>query len=437
MKTRTRFAPSPTGHVHIGNIRVAIYNWLYARHTEGQFLLRIEDTDRERSTSEAVATLLGVLEWMGLRTDEAPLYQSTRREDHLALAEQLLAKDRAYKSDKGETGQGEAILLRMPAYDITFDDEVKGSLRKKAGDMADFVIVRSNGTPVFHLANVADDIHMRITHVIRGDDHVENTYRHIALYRALDAGVPRFAHLPMIVNTQGRPYSKRDGDAYVGDFRDKGYLADALFNYLVLLGWSPGDDREVMPRAEIADLFDFSRVQSSAAQMDLTKLQWMNGVYMRKRPPEEYERECRLVLEKRELWSDDCNPAYLQRVLEVMEERIKLYTDIADQAGFFFNEEYPYDEKAVKKRLLKKGALEKVRIVKEELEKITPFNAETTESAIRSLDERMDVGMGSLIHPIRVATSGLAIGPGLFDMLDVLGQKRVIRRMERTLERFG
>ena len=212
-QVRTRFAPSPTGQVHIGNIRAAIFNWLYARHAGGQFLLRIEDTDRARSTPEAVRAVLNAMEWLGLNWDTEPLYQSTRTTAHLAAAEELLRNGHAYKEDKGGTGQGECILFRMPGTDMGFHDEIKGDLAKKAADMKDFVIVRSNGTPVFHLANVVDDIHMQITHIIRGDDHVENTYRHVALFQALGAPVPKYAHLPMIVNAQGTPYSKRDGAA--------------------------------------------------------------------------------------------------------------------------------------------------------------------------------------------------------------------------------
>ena len=299
MTVRTRFAPSPTGQVHIGNIRAAIYNWLFARHEGGQFLLRIEDTDRARSTPVAVQAVLDALTWLGLNWDETPLYQSTRTAAHLAAAEQLLQAGHAYKEDKGGTGKGECVIFRMPGTEMSFRDEIKGHLAKQAADMKDFVIVRSDGTPVFHLANVVDDIHMQITHIIRGDDHVENTYRHVALFRALGATPPKYAHLPMIVNAQGKPYSKRDGAAYVGDFRDKGYLPEALFNFLALLGWSPGGDRELMGRDEMARLFTFDRVLSSAAQFDLVKLLWMNGEYMRALPRDQRESACRAVLQAR------------------------------------------------------------------------------------------------------------------------------------------
>ena len=248
MTIRTRFAPSPTGNVHIGNIRAAIYNWLFSRHATEEIILHIEDTDQERSKPAALRTVLESLEWLGLDCDGEPLYQSTQRAHHLEVADRLLAQGAAYKEDKGGTGKGECVSFKMPGTDISFRDAVKGGLTKKAEDLKDFVIVRYDGSPVFHLGNVVDDITMGITHVIRGDDHVENTYKHLAWYAAIGAPPPVFAHLPMIVNAQGKPYSKRDGAAYVGEFREKGFLPEALFNSLALLGWSPGDDREVMTR---------------------------------------------------------------------------------------------------------------------------------------------------------------------------------------------
>ena len=355
MTVRTRFAPSPTGNVHIGNMRAAIYNWLYARHCGGRFLLRIEDTDRERSTPEACRTVLESMEWLGLTVDEAPLYQTTRLAAHRAAAEKLVAAGHAYREDKGGTGKGECIIFRMPGTDVAFHDEVKGDLAKAAADLKDFVIVRSDGNPVFHLANVLDDIEMGITHVIRGDDHVENTFRHIALFRALGAAVPRYAHLPMIVNAQGKPYSKRDGDAYVGQFREKGVLAGALFNYLALLGWSPGDGREVLSRDEMTALFSFDRVQSSPAQFDMTKMLWMNGEHMRRLPAAD-----RMAAHLADLRAHGLEPDadYAARVVAIMEDRIKLFSDTAAQTAYFFAEDFPFDDKAVRKRLLREGARE-------------------------------------------------------------------------------
>ena len=434
MDIRTRFAPSPTGHVHIGNMRAAIYNWLFARHHGGRFLLRMEDTDRERSTEEACATVLEAMEWLSLGIDEEPLYQSTRIEEHLKAADELLSKGLAYREDKG--GKGECVVFRMPGQDMQFGDEIKGSLKKKAKDMQDFVIVRSNGTPVFHLANVLDDMQMGVTHIIRGDDHIENTYRHIALYRALGAEPPRYAHLPMIVNHQGKPYSKRDGDAFVGDFRKQGYLSDALFNYLALLGWSPGDDREIMTRDEMVAAFDLKRVQSSPARMDAKKLLWMNGQYMQMLPRDVLEEDARELLQEAGLWRQEYSEGYFPQVLDIMAERLKLKRDIVDQAAFFFTDDYDYDPKAVGKRLDREGALEGLAQLKDRFAGLDRFSEDNLEQALVELAEELGVGNGKLIHPCRVAVSGMMTGPGLYEMLAILGRERVLARMERTLKQF-
>ncbi|MCX7818873.1 MAG: glutamate--tRNA ligase [Kiritimatiellae bacterium] len=429
---RTRFAPSPTGHVHIGNIRAAIFNWLFARHTGGRFLLRIEDTDRERSTPEACRTLIEAMEWLGLNWDEPPLYQSARREAHLAAAERLLAAGHAYREDKGGTGRGECIVFRMPGCDIEFDDLVKGRLRKAAADLRDFVIVRSDGHPVFHLANVLDDIEMRVTHVIRGDDHVENTFRHIALFRALGAPVPRYAHLPMIVNAQGKPYSKRDGAAYVGEFRDRGILPDALFNYLALLGWSPGDGRELMSRAELIEAFSFERVQPSPAQFDLTKLLWMNGEYMRRLPAAE-----RIEGHLRDLRAHGLNPdpADLLRVLEVMQDRIKVFSDTAAQTRYFFSEDYPVDEAAWRKRVVREGIPAALDVLRRRWAQLPHWSAAPLEAELKSVAAEVQRPAADLIHAVRIAVSGTPAGPGLFAMLEVLGRERVLARLQRAIAR--
>ena len=435
---RTRFAPSPTGNVHIGNIRAAIYNWLFARHNGGQFLLRLEDTDLERSTPQAVQTVLDSLAWLSMDWDGEALYQSTQKDKHLEIAELLLSKGFAYKQDKGGTGKGECVVFKMPDHDITYHDEVKGDLTKKAADFHDFVIVRSDGSPVFHLGNVVDDITMGVTHVIRGDDHVENTFKHIAMYEAIGAPVPKFAHLPMIVNAQGKPYSKRDGDAYVGEFREKGFLPDALFNSLALLGWSPGDDREVLTRRELIDAFTLDRVRSAPSQLDMTKLLWMNGQHLKLLSERDRADGCKEAMRRQGLWSDSIDPDYFLAVIRCMGERIRLFTDLGEQAAFFFNEDFPYDEKSVRKRLLKEGALD---ILREELALLEslpqPYTAAATDAALHAFGERTGRGMGDLVHPLRVAVSGTAVGPGLFDMLEVLGAPRVLARIRRTLSVYG
>lgn len=436
MNVRVRFAPSPTGNIHIGNIRVAIYNWLFARHTGGKFLLRVEDTDRSRCTPEAVQGLFDALAWLGLDFDEEPLFQSTRTTAHLAAAEQLLTKGLAYREDKGQTGKGECIVFRMPRRDMSFEDEIKGLLSKQAADLPDFVIVRSDGTPVFHLANVVDDIAMGITHVIRGDDHVENTFRHIALFEALGAPPARYAHLPMIVNAQGKPYSKRDGAAFVGEFRERGFLPEALFNYLALLGWSPGNDREIMSREEMIALFDLKRVKAHPAMMDMGKCEWMNGEYIRRLPQAQYSEGLRRVLKEGGLWHDGISEEYLAKVAALMQVRTKTYRDLLTAAAFFFTEDYPYDAKAVKKRLQKEGARQLLALMRERMASLAVFDEKATEATIRTLALETGRSAGELVHPLRVAVTGLAEGPGLFETLAVLGKDRVLKRLDRALERF-
>jgi len=430
-------------------MRAAIFNWLFARHTGGKFLLRVEDTDHERSTPEAIETLLQAMDWLGLDVDEEPLYQSTRMEAHLAAAERLLAAGHAYKEDKGGTGQGECVIFKMPEEDMVFEDEIKGTLKKKAADTQDFVIVRSNGTPVFHLANVLDDIEQGVTHVIRGDDHIENTYRHIALYKALGAAVPKFAHLPMIINAQGKPYSKRDGDAFVGDFKEKGFLGETLFNYLALLGWSPGDDREVMTRDEMIAAFELNSCKSSPAQVDLRKLQWMNGEYIRAMKPEEFAK-----MAEAEVPSIGNNPA----VCELLQARVKLPSEIGPAADFFFNDDYEYNAKAVKKLLkdrvfhstegreadLPEAGQQRSEAKWQTLEKIIEifqtlenFDEATVDKALHDFVEESGLGFGAVMPPVRIAVSGQMSGPDLAPVLAILGKEKVLARIQKTVQRFG
>jgi glutamyl-tRNA synthetase len=430
MSVRVRFAPSPTGQVHIGNIRAAIFNWLFARHNGGQFLLRIEDTDRERSTPEAVQTILGAMEWLGLNFDEIPLYQSTQHGRHREAAEKLLAAGRAYKEDKGGTGQGECIIFRMPGTDMGFHDEIKGDLLKKAEDMKDFVIVRSDGSPVFHLANVVDDITQGITHIIRGDDHVENTFRHVALYQALGAPVPRYAHLPMIVNAQGKPYSKRDGAAYVGQFRDMGYSADALFNYLTLLGWSPGEDREKMTRDEIITAFTLDRVKSSPAQMDIRKLTHMNGLYLADLPLEIFATGVRRHLIKLD-WGQALDETLFLKVCRLMQSRTPLFVQ-SESWKYFFVDPLEYDEKAVHKTLRKEGVKTVLETIRDHLA-ACDFTEAGIQQAIRSSEAALGSGEGKLNQTIRIAVTGVTTGAGIYETLCVLGRKRSLARFNDTL----
>lgn len=433
-KIRVRFAPSPTGKVHIGNIRAAIFNWLYARHVGGEFLLRVEDTDLERSTPEAIQTLLECMAWLGLDYDGEVMYQTSQREHHLAVAEELLSKGYAYTENKG--GQGECVIFRMPKEGvIEYDDLVKGHMKKKAKDTQDFVIVRSDGSPVFHLANVLDDITQGVTHIIRGDDHVENTFKHIQLFKAIGAPIPQYAHLPMIVNNAGKPYSKRDGSAFVGEFRELGYLPETLFNYLALLGWAPGDDRELMTRAEMVEAFDFAKCKASPARFDMKKLTWMNGEYIARQPREAYEAEFTKRLAAAGLPAEPLN-GHRSELLDQIQPRTKTYADLPGNCRYFFEEAYPFDEKAVAKRLKPEGTAALLDEIASALEALPAFSIEAMEACIRAMGEAKGTGMGPLVHPIRVAVSGKTEGPGLFEMLWLLGRERSLSRLRTVAERL-
>lgn len=425
MSARVRFAPSPTGHVHIGNIRAAIFNWLFARHEGGKFLLRIEDTDLERCTPEAVRTILDAMSWLGLDYDEPPVYQSTQQKAHIEAAERLLSKGAAYKENR--EGKGECIVFRMPGTDMTFHDEIKGDLHKEAKDIKDFVIVRSNGSPVFHLANVVDDISMSITHIIRGDDHIENTYRHVALYRALDAPVPKYAHLPMIVNAQGKPYSKRDGAAYVGEFKEKGYLAQTMFNFLTLLGWSPGEDREKMTRDEIVGLFTLDRVKSGPAQMDIRKLTHLNGLYLAEMPLDAFASAARDALQACD-WAKDLNDDYFVKVCTLLQSRTTLFTQAADWK-YFFVEQVDYDEKAVSKILKKEGVKAALTTIMERL-RSSECREAAIQQVIREAETAASLSEGKLNQPVRVAVTGVSIGAGIYETMAILGKDRSLARLE-------
>ena len=428
---RVRFAPSPTGKVHIGNIRAAIYNWLYARHTGGKFLLRIEDTDLERSTPEAIQALLACMEWLGLDYDEPAVYQTKNLARHLACVQQLLASGRAYECERtsrdGKTGK--VVMFRMPKEGVlAYDDLVKGHMEKKAEDVQDFAIVRSDGSPIFHLANVVDDIDQGITHVIRGDDHVENTFKHIELFKALGAQPPKYGHLSMIVNAQGKPYSKRDGAAFVGEFRANGYLPEALFNYLLLLGWNPGDDREVLTREEMIQLFDIEKVHVTAAKFDIKKLQWMNAEYIRRTPKETYRAE----LLKRVAAAGLAVPEgfNLDLLVEQLQIRTKFWSDIPGNCAYFFTDDYPFDEKAVEKRLKKEGVKDLLLDLANRFEALEPFTAAAGEAMVKELAQGQ--GMGPWVHPVRVAVSGRGEGIGLFEACELLGREKTVARLRRA-----
>ena len=429
---RVRFAPSPTGKVHIGNIRAAIYNWLYARHLGGKFLLRVEDTDLERSTPEAIKVLFECMEWLGLDYDEEVFYQTKNVKRHLEVVDQLLKSGHAYKVEKtsrdGKTGV--VTMFKMPKEGvIEYDDIVKGHMAKKAEDIQDFAIVRSDGSPIFHIANVVDDIDQRVTHIIRGDDHVENTFKHLCIFKALGAPVPKYGHLSMIVNQQGKPYSKRDGAAFVGEYREQGYLPDALFNYLLLLGWNPGDDREVLSREEMVKLFELEKVHVTAAMFDPKKLAWMNGEYIKKIPQEEFKR-----LLKENVKVDGEGEEWWDYLVQHVQPRTKFLKDLETSCTYLETDDYPFDEKAVAKRLAKDGVKATLLDLVERFSKVADWTAPSLEAVVKELSQGQ--GMGPWVHPIRVAVSGRGEGIGLFEMLQLLGREKTLARLRFAAEKY-
>ena len=432
---RVRFAPSPTGKVHIGNIRAAIYNWLFARHVGGKFLLRVEDTDLERSTPEAIAVLFDCMKWLGLDWDEEVFYQTKNVKRHLEVVDQLLASGHAYKVEKtsrdGKTGV--VTMFRMPKEGvIEFDDIVKGHMAKKAEDIQDFAIVRSDGSPIFHIANVVDDIDQRVTHIIRGDDHVENTFKHICIFRALGAEVPKYAHLSMIVNQQGKPYSKRDGAAFVGEYREQGYLPEALFNYLLLLGWNPGDDREVLTREEMVKLFELEKVHVTATMFDPKKLAWMNGEYIKKIPQDEFVKEVKSRVSCLSSHVPDHDADWWNYLCSQLQPRTKFLNDIPAMAKCFVTDDFEFDPKAVEKRLKKPGVKALLIDLVERFSKVADWSAPALEAVVKGLSQ--GGGMGPWVHPIRVAVSGRGEGIGLFEMLQLLGRDASLARLRKAAE---
>ena len=430
---RVRFAPSPTGKVHIGNIRAAIYNWLFARHTGGKFLLRVEDTDLERSTPEAIKVLFECMQWLGLDYDEEVFYQTRNRDRHMEVVQQLWSSGHAYRvertSREGKTGM--VTMFRMPKTGvIEFDDMVKGHMAKKAEDIQDFAIVRSDGSPIFHIANVVDDIDQRITHIIRGDDHVENTFKHICIFRALGKDVPRYGHLSMIVNQQGKPYSKRDGAAFVGEYREQGYLPEALFNYLLLLGWNPGDDREVLSRDEMIRLFELENVHVTAAMFDPKKLAWMNGEYIKRMPKADFLAE---IVRRAAAAGQQIPEGFdLSSLANQLQVRTKFLNDIPAATQCFFSDDYPFDRKAVDKRLAKEGVKVLLEDIIARFAAVEDWRAIVLEELVKGLSQGN--GMGPWVHPIRVAVSGRGEGIGLFEMLELLGKEKTLKRLKSAAE---
>jgi len=436
---RVRFAPSPTGYLHVGGARTALFNWLYARHTGGTFILRIEDTDKARNTTEATQAIYDGLKWLGLDWDEGPskggdcgpYFQSEREEIYLRYFNQLKDAGHLYE-------HGGAWRFRSPRERVVLDDLVCGRIEfdlTNPETHPDITIRRPDGGWIFHFVNVVDDIEMKMTHVIRGEDHLSNTPKHLELYKALGAQPPRFAHIPLILNRDGSKMSKRDQGAAIGGYMEQGYAPEAVANYLCLLGWSPKDNREILDLKEIIELFDVPKINRSNAAFDLDKCNWMNTQYLLHMSLERFT-ELSLPFIKTAGINYGCDEA-LKPVLAIVQEKTKFLSEVPDRISFFFTEDYAFEEEAVEKALKVPGALDKLTALATHYETSQTWTAEAIEATLKATAAELDWKNKELIHPARIAVSGRAVGPSLYHMMEVLGKERTVARMRKAVERFG
>ncbi len=461
MTRRTRFAPSPTGYLHIGGARTALYCWLEARRHGGQFVLRVEDTDRERSTQAAIDAILEAMDWLGLGYDEGPFYQTQRLERYREVAEQMVAAGTAYYAyetkeeleamreaamaagdkpryngayrDRNEPFRDDpnrVIRFRNPVDGaVAWEDKVKGRIEFSNTELDDLVIFRSDGYPTYNFAVVVDDIDMRISDVVRGDDHVNNTPRQINIYNALGAPVPHFAHLPMILDEQGAKLSKRTGAADVMQYRDAGYLPHALLNYLVRLGWSHGD-QEIFSIAEMTSLFDLKDVNSKASRLDSAKLGWLNQQYLKSDDPADVGRHLEWHL--RQAGYDLAKGPAPADIVVALRDRVQTLKDMAERADVWFGPLTQYDDAAVTKHL---GAAARAPLAdaRERLAQLGSWTAETVSAALHATAEALGIGMGKVAQPRRVAITGTQVSPDISHTVYLAGQDEALRRIDAAL----
>ena len=480
MAPRVRFAPSPTGYLHVGGARTALFNWLYARRHNGVFVLRIEDTDVERSSQDMVTGILDGLRWLGLTWDEgpdvgglhAPYFQSERLDSYRTAADRLLSEGHAYycyctperlrdERERAE-GRGEAwqydrtclglsadrmreldaagtqraLRFNVPSSGAAFDDAVHGRIAFEGASIEDFVILRSDRYPTYHLSVVVDDIDMGITDVIRGDDHISNTPKHVLLFQALGAAVPRFAHVPLILGADKKRLSKRHGATSVMEYQRQGYLAPAMVNFLALLGWSPGDDRELMGTQELVDCFTLEGISGGNAVFNTEKLDWMNGQYIARMPIEELAAAARPFFDDEGLGSHPLvnEPRAFARLLELLRPRAKRLTEFAEQARPLLNELVEYEPEAIEKHLSSPDLATHLTALVAALDAATAFDEAQVEAAVRGTAAARGLKAGALIHATRVAVTGRTQSPGLFEVLAWLGRDRTRARLLRLLE---
>ncbi len=462
---RVRFAPSPTGHLHIGGARTALFNWLFARHNKGVFVLRIEDTDRSRSTEEYIEAILDGMTWLGLDWDEGPFRQTDRMDVYRSYVERLLDEGRAYhcyctpqeleerrkealkegrppKYDgrcrdlkTPPAGRNPAVRFRMARTGRTVvDDLIRGPVAYENEQLDDFIILRSEGTPTYNFVVVVDDVDMRITHVIRGDDHLNNTPKQIHIYNALGFPVPRFAHLPMILGPDKTRLSKRHGATSVQAYRDMGYLPEALLNYLVRLGWSHGD-QEIFSKEELIEVFSLEAVGKSAAVFNPDKLLWINSQYIKDSSPDYIAELLVPFLEREGLVGEggQIDRQWLKRAVVTLQERSRTLLEMARSMRYYILDHVELDPKAREKFINEKTKplLEDVR---DALARIEDFRAEEIEKVFMTLVERHNTKLGKIAQPVRVAITGNTVSPGIFEVLEIVGRERAVKRLERAIE---
>jgi len=478
---RVRFAPSPTGYLHVGGARTALFNWLYARRNGGVFVLRIEDTDAERSSAEMIEGILDGMRWLGLDWDEGPhiggeygpYFQSQRFDRHREMAGRLVAEGHAYycyctpeeikaKREAAEQAGGawkydrtcvaltareiaarerdkrpRAIRVKAPDRPVRFDDLVHGPIEFDGANIEDFVILRSDGHPTYHLSVVSDDVEMKMTHVVRGDDHISNTPKQVILYEALGVPVPRFAHVPLILGADKKRLSKRHGATSVMEYARQGYSPEAMVNFLALLGWSPGSgDQEVFDRPQLVDAFDLSGISGGNAVFNTEKLDWFNQQHLWRLPPDQLARRVKPSFEAAGLWRDEYagdKHAWFDAVLQLLKPRARKIDDFVELGRFFFVDDIEYELPAVEKHLRADGIGDHLAAVDAAFGKLADFDVQSTEQALRAVAEARGAKAASLIHALRVALTGRSASPGLFEVASLLGRQVTHARIAKAL----
>lgn len=438
-EVRVRFAPSPTGYLHIGGARTALFNWLFARHHGGKFVLRIEDTDMKRNTEEAMAAIYEGLEWLGLNWDEGPhvggefgpYLQSERTELYERYLKKLQDAGHIYE-DQG------ALRFRSPREHVIVDDIVHGKIDFDLSNEEthpDMTIRRPDGSWIFHFVNVVDDLEMKISHVIRGEDHLSNTPKHIELIRALGATPPHYAQIPLILNRDGTKMSKRDAGARVEYYIRRGFLPAAVRNYLCLLGWSPKDDREKLDIEEIIRIFDLRNIGRSSATFDPDKLHWLNGEYARELSDEKFYELAVARLKSSGVKVDDYPEEYVRAALATCKGKINTFDELPAYCGFYFTEAFDYDPQSATKHFTPENK-PRLKAVRDSFSSLGKFDAAEIEAALKATAANLGVKLGAIVHPTRLATTGSTVGPSLYHLLEVLGKEKVVARIDGALSTF-